>query len=243
MNKKIIFMGSKDVGYECLKFLYNNQKKLDYEIVGVLTNDRGEKIKKYASLKKLKILNSLNEFLNIPKVDITISIQYHEILKTIHIEKSKDLIVNLHMAPLPEYRGSNQFSLAIIEDKEIFGTTIHKLESGIDSGDILFEDRFKIPKNCWVDNLYDITCLRSINLFKNSLKNIINLNINPIAQEELKIERGCGLYFKNQIQTLKKIDLSWDKNKIERYIRATSMHGFDPPFIEIDDKKIYLKTS
>ena len=78
---------------------------------------------------------------------------------------------------------------------------------------------------------------------KKSLKNIIELDINPIPQDKLKKERGCNFYLKKDINTLKKIDLAWDKKKIEKHVRATTMPGFEPPFFEIDNKKIYLGTN
>ena len=85
------------------------------------------------------------------------------------IEKAKEITVNLHMAPLPEYRGCNQFSYCIINEDNFFGTTIHKLEEGIDSGPILFEDRFSIPDKLWV-NEDDMTFNRSVNLFERLFK-------------------------------------------------------------------------
>jgi methionyl-tRNA formyltransferase len=240
MNKKVVFLGSKKIGLECLKILHKNSKNLNYEIVGILTNNRGSDIKNYALENKLKILNSLEEYLNLDHVDITISVQYHEILKTKHIKKAKDLIVNLHMAPLPEYRGCNQFSYAIINDDKEFGTTIHILDEGIDSGDILFESRFRIPKNCWVEELYNLTFEKSIELFYNSLEDIINLNINPIKQISLKNQRKCSIHYRNEIEKLKHIDLNWSKEKIEKHIKATYMPGFEPPYFLLNNKKIYF---
>jgi methionyl-tRNA formyltransferase len=238
--KKVVFLGSKDIGLECLKILNKNKELLNYEIVGVLTNNRGNKIREYSVENNLKILKSLDEFLFLERVDIAFSVQYHEILKKIHIEKAKELIVNLHMAPLPEYRGCNQFSFAIIEKKKVFGTTIHLLDEGIDSGDILFESRFEIPEDCWVEELYELTVKKSIELFQNSLEKIIKLKIKPIPQSSLINERGCSIHFRNEINDLKKIDLSWDKDKIERYIRATYMPGFEPPYFIINNKKFYI---
>jgi methionyl-tRNA formyltransferase len=240
-TKKVVFLGSKDIGLECLQILNDNQRKLNYDIVGVLTNKRGEMIQEYSLENNLRILNSLDEYLSLEQVDIAISIQYHEILKRIHIQKAKELIINLHMAPLPEYRGCNQFSLAIIEDKKAFGTTIHKLEEGIDSGDILFESRFEIPKDCWVSELYELTFKKSIELFKKSLDNIISLNISSTPQPLLEKERGCSLHFRNEINELKKLDLSWSKEKIEKHIRGTYMPGFEPPFFEINGQKIHIQ--
>lgn len=240
-KKKVVFFGTKKIGLECLKILYGNQSKLNYEIIGVLTNKKSDKIKDYSLKRHLNVLNSLSSYLILDEVDILISIQYHKILNLKHIKKAKEISINLHMAPLPEYRGCNQFSLAIIEEKAFFGTTIHKLEEGIDDGDILFETRFKIPKDCWIEELYEITYSKSLELFKKSLPEIISLKFKPISQIELTKERGSSIHFRKEIEKLKKIDLSLNKNEIEKYLRATMMNGFDPPYAEINGKKIYFK--
>jgi methionyl-tRNA formyltransferase len=241
VKKKIFFLGSKKIGLECLKILHKNQNKLNYEIVGVLTNIKSENIKKYSLKNNIKLCNSLEEFLNLDEVDITISVQFDKILNLDHILKAKELAINLHMAPLPEYRGCNQFSLAIIENRNIFGTTIHKLDKGIDSGDILFESRFEIPKDCWVEDLYALTYQKSLTLFQDSLSKIINMDYELTPQLNLQKSRGSSLHYRNEINKLKRIDLSWDTDKINRYIRATSMNGFEPPFTVIGGKKIFFK--
>ena len=61
------------------------------------------------------------------------------------------------MAPLPEYKGCNQFSFAIIDEVNEFGTTIHEIEASIDSGPIIAEKRFFINNNLWVKDLYELT--------------------------------------------------------------------------------------
>ncbi|MBK8684503.1 MAG: hypothetical protein IPN26_05660 [Bacteroidetes bacterium] len=72
-------------------------------------------------------------------MDFLISVQYHQILNERHIQKARTLAINLHMAPLPEYRGCNQFSFAILDQYPEFGTTLHVMDERIDHGDILFE--------------------------------------------------------------------------------------------------------
>jgi methionyl-tRNA formyltransferase len=239
--KKVVLLGAKNIGFECLKILNENSNRLNYKIVGVLTNSRGDEIKQYSNDNNIKLLDSLEDYLSLKEVDIALSIQYHEILKREHIKKAKELIINLHMAPLPEYRGCNQFSFAMINKDKIFGTTIHKLEEGIDSGDILFEDRFDIPKDCWVEELYSITFEKSINLFRNSIDKIINHDIKPIKQTEYMKDRSCSIHYRNEMDKLKIIDLSWSKDKIERYVKATYMPGFEPPYFLLNNEKVYIK--
>ena len=238
--KSIVFLGSKSIGYECLKYLYNQQNKLAVKLVGVLTNARGKKIVEFCENKSLRIIKDLNEFLKIGSCDIAISVQYHEILKKQQIAIANEIFVNLHMAPLPEYRGSNQFSFAIINSDSRFGTTIHRLEEGVDNGAILFEKRFSIPEHCWVEQLYDITYKNSVNLFQKSLPKLISGNYQLRPQESF-IDRKSSFHYRNEIDELKKIDLAWNEEKIMRYIRATYMPGFEPPYTFINEQKYFFK--
>jgi len=238
--KKIVFLGSKEIGLECLKYLFNNRKSLGVEIIGVLTNKRGKEIVNFCKFNNIYILKNLKEYLEIDFVDIGISIQYHQILKKEHIDKAKEITINLHMAPLPEYRGCNQFSYAIINKDTEFGTTIHRLEEGIDSGAILFEKRFKIPPKSWVEDLFKLTLKKSIELFREHIDDIIKANYTLKPQSDYIKSRGTSLHYRKEIDELKRIDLSWPKEKIERHIRATYMPGFEPPYSFINGEKIYF---
>lgn len=238
-KKNVVILCSKKIGLECLKILFLKQQSMSFNIVGVLTNERGEEIIDYCNINNLRIIHNLQEYRSINDIDIAISVQYHKILKQKDIDVASELTVNLHMAPVPEYRGCNQFSFAIINDEEYFGTTLHMIDTGVDSGDILFERRFPIPNNIDVETLYNKTFEESIILFDDNLHKIINGDYFPKAQE-VKINRKQYFYKRKDIENIKKIDLSWSKEKISRYIRATSMPGFDPPYTILNGKKILL---
>ena len=53
--KKILFLGSKQIGLECLKILNSSKNYLDFEIFGVLTNSRGGDIIKYCQNNDIKV--------------------------------------------------------------------------------------------------------------------------------------------------------------------------------------------
>jgi len=238
--KTIIYMGSKEIGYECLEYLFGKLDDFNANIIGVLTNKKGDKTKDFCRLHNIKLIDGLQNFLNFTNPDFIISVQYHEILKKEHINKARKIAINLHMAPLPEYRGCNQFSYAILNKDKYFGTTIHQLEEGIDSGAIIAEKRFIIPKNCWVNELCKLTYKKSIELFKENIRDIINGDFELIPQNFYKEKRNFSIHYRKEIESLKVIDLNWSKEKIERYIRATSMPGFEPPYIVINEEKIYF---
>lgn len=51
---------------------------------------------------------------------------------------------NLHPGPLPEYAGLNVPSWAIYEGKRSHGVTLHWMDEGIDTGPIVWQERFSI---------------------------------------------------------------------------------------------------
>lgn len=242
MHKEVIFLGSKPVGYSCLSYLLSVQDSYNCKVKGILTQSRNEfkgdyNLASLAAEHNIPVFDSIDD---IPETDILYSVQYHKILKQVHISKAREIALNLHMAPLPEYRGSNQFSYAILEGKPEFGVTIHQMDTRIDHGDILFQQRFPIPAGCWVNELYDLTEKSSIALFKSSLENILTGQYTLTPQSSLEGEYGTSLHLRNEINNLKEIDLNWDKEKINRHIRATLMPGFEPPYCFINGQKVYF---
>lgn len=245
MAKRVIFLGSKPIGYQCLKYLIQEREALDVEIVGVISHkrkefDSTEDPGTLAVENNISLFNHLDE---LPECDIIYSVQYHEILKQHHIDKAKQIAVNLHMAPLPEYRGSNQFSFAIIEGKTEFGTTIHRIDTRIDHGEILFQKRFPIPENCWVEDLYKLTFDASVRLFSQTLKHVVSGNYQLLSQKLLEAKYGTSLHYRKEAAKLKEIDPTWDKEKIDRYVRAMSMPGFEPTYAMINGTKVYFTRS
>ena len=241
-EKEIVFLGSKEIGYRCLEYLLRNSERLNAKVVAVLTNDRslmgdGPGIKDLCEEFDLPILGSLEELVEGPDVDLLISVQYHEILRARHIEKARDLAVNLHMAPLPEYRGCNQFSFAIIDQVKEFGTTLHQLDKTVDGGPILFEKRFSVPPECFVKQLYQRTFDASVVLFEESIAHIISGNFRAVPQESFLGERSSSFHWRKEINEIKQIQPEWENEKQQRYFRATYFPPFDPPYMESNGEK------
>lgn len=242
MKNKVIFLGSKPIGYFCLEHLLKQQDAYNIEVVGVLTNNTNRM--GAADLTKLAIeyaipVVTLKDLVSL-ECDFLISVQYHQILKKRHLDIARKMAINLHMAPLPEYRGCNQFTFAIIDDKVEFGTTLHVMNEGIDSGDILAEKRFAIPEDCFVKTLYNLTFEASCALFEEQIGAILKEEVTPIPQANFLDERTTSIHYRKEIATAKKIDLNWDEAKIWRHVRATSMPGFPPPFAEVNGVKINI---
>lgn len=238
--KKVAFLGAKKIGCACLKLLNEQKDALGIEIIAVLTNERGKEIADYCREQSLPVLASLDDYLALPEVDLAISVQYHAILRKAHLAKPKELTVNLHLAPLPEYRGCNQFSFAIVDGCREFGVTLHIMEAGIDDGDIISEIRFPVPEDCWVSELHQMAFEKALELFSREIGNVISSRFFLTPQADLIPLRGSSLHYRKEIETLKKLELGWPEEKILRHLRATYMPGFDPPYFELQGEKIYV---
>jgi methionyl-tRNA formyltransferase len=86
-----------------------------------------------------------------------------------------------------------------------------------------------------------LTFNAAIKLFHESIAPLIEGRYSKTPQAELLKTRTENLHFRNEIQELKKIDLAQPAAEIEKRIRATYMPGFEPPYTEIDGKKVYFK--
>lgn len=246
---KIVFLGSKEVGAACFQYLLSHAKGLDIEVIGVLTNNRKLSAKNdntatvaaLAEKYQIPILESQEDLFHIEKhIDLLLSVQYHEILTAQTLDLAQKAAINLHMAPLPDYRGCNQFSFAIIDEAKEFGTTLHLMTPGIDDGHIIAEKRWPLDSETTVSDLYKKTLQESIELFENSLESIIANDLNLTPQKHYAQFRPSNFHLRSEISALKEIDLAWSDEKIDRYVRATYFPPFDPPYAIKNGKKIPL---
>lgn len=233
--KKIVFLGAKKIGFECLAQLFARQKELDYEIIAVGTSHRGVEIKEFCKTHNIKEIQNLDDLLEL-EFDLLFSVQYHLILRQEHINCAREIAFNLHLAPLPEYRGCNQFSFAILNEDREFGVTLHKMDCGIDSGDIIFERRFAIPKDCFVGDLVELANQEGLQLFCEKLPCLINGEYEFIPQSNC-VALKREFHYRREIEALKCVDLYGGGALIEKVIRATAMPGFEPPYCIIGGRK------
>ena len=243
-HRKVLFLGSKKIGYECLRTLIQLQKKNEVNICGIVTNPERENPKysfsDIASASNIKIYKNIDESLARHEIDFIVSVQYHKILSTHQIQCAKSMAINLHMAPLPEYRGCNQFSFAIYNKTRIFGATLHIINEEVDGGDILAEERFEINEGIDVVELYNKTYTTSLKLFNDKILAIMNGECNRIPQNKLIRDRGSKLYYRKDIIALKQLNLEQGIKDIVQRVKATSMTGFEPPYFEYNSQKYFV---
>lgn len=76
--------------------------------------------------------------------DLFVSISFNQIFQKEIIEKPPLGTINCHAGKLPFYRGRNVLNWALINDEPEFGVTVHYVDTGIDTGDIILQECFPI---------------------------------------------------------------------------------------------------
>lgn len=76
--------------------------------------------------------------------DLFIIATFHNILKPAIFNIPKITSINIHPSYLPHYRGADPINMAIDDKAEWTGVTIHKVDAGVDTGEILFQEKLQI---------------------------------------------------------------------------------------------------
>jgi len=79
-------------------------------------------------------------------VDYLISFCYPYRVNKHILNTAKNLSINFHPAPLPEYKGFSVYNFGIMNEEEKWGTTAHIMEEKFDTGPILRQNKFPICK-------------------------------------------------------------------------------------------------
>ncbi len=155
---KILFMGTPDFARESLDNLY----KAGFEICGVVTqpdrpSGRGMKlvaspVKEYAIEKGLKLfqpekISNNDEFKNEIKElapDLVCVVSYGVILPKSFLKIPPLGCINVHPSMLPKYRGPAPIQWAILNGDKETGVSIMYLDAGMDSGDIILQEKVEI---------------------------------------------------------------------------------------------------
>jgi methionyl-tRNA formyltransferase len=77
---------------------------------------------------------------------------YNRIIKGDLLERYP--VINVHYSPLPRYRGRAPVNWAIINGEAFAAISIHLVDSGLDSGNILYQEKIPISPGDTVTDLY-----------------------------------------------------------------------------------------
>jgi len=238
MQYNLLFLGGGVIASKCLEHL----KSENINIKGVVTsqafydqnNDYFGDAKYFSN--ETKDETELIPFIKSENIDLIISIQHPWILSENLINLVNGFAFNLHNAIIPDYKGHNTISHAIINGEKFYGTTIHWLAPKVDMGDIVFIAKTEIESNTTAFSLYQ----EMVDLSASNFEKFMDYLTTGKDLPRVKIEGKGKFYSKFGLDNFKKINDPSDLVELDRKSRAFYFPPHEPAFIEVGDKRHYV---
>jgi len=238
---KIVVLGSHPQSFPCLRYML--QSVPECEIVGVVPHQTQPPIRDDQDIRTLARARNVAllgpDALADLQFDLGISLLFDRVLPASVIERPRLGFVNIHLGPLPRFRGANSvmhaIRLARRDDHWTFGVTLHYMAPKVDTGPIIDLLEFPILADDTAYTLHARACEHVFPLFER--------NIHRLVQSATRLpsrpQEGHSYFFRKG-EVDHEIDLSRPPDEIHDRIRALTFPGKDRPYATIGGHRIYL---
>jgi methionyl-tRNA formyltransferase len=209
---KLIYMGTPDFAVPTLEALLDRGNR----VPAVVTQPdkpqgRGKKVvfspvKRLALERNIPVLqpekassSSFCDQIRVMNPDLIIVVAFGQILKKRLLDIPKWGVVNIHASLLPKLRGAAPIQHAIMNNQRVTGLTVMRMDEGMDTGPILFQEEVPVLQDETAGHLHDRLSVMAGELMVRSLKSMAEGPVHETPQDSSeatyapKIERENGL--------------------------------------------------
>lgn len=152
------------------------------------------------------------------KADLIISVHLRKVLKKETFTLAKKGAINVHPSLLPKYRGLSPQHQVLIHGEKESAVTIHFIEEGIDTGDIITQQKFEIKPTDYIKDIQ----FKMLAIYKTIMVDAVKL-----LQDErfvpTKQQTAGASYFGAIKMKDREININSTKTEAYNLIRAVSM--------------------
>lgn len=156
------------------------------------------------------------------QVDLFVSMSFNQIFKETMINLPRYKTINCHAGKLPFYRGRNILNWVLINDETEFGVTVHYMDEGIDTGDIILQETYPITDDDNYGTLLERAYDGCADVLYKAVKLIQNNEVECIRQKDID---PVGMYCGVRRQGDEIIDWNQSSREIFNFIRAVCIPG------------------
>ena len=220
----LVLAGKNNIAVNALEFVIENY---DQEVAVVCNQtDNGKhgwqrSLRKTASDKGIAEI-SLEEAYK--KAKVFISLEFDKIVRPEKFKTSN--VYNVHFSLLPKYKGMYTSIWPIINNENVSGVTLHKIDKGIDTGNIIKQCEFNISTFDRSQDLYRKYIKTSIEIFKKEFFSIMEGGLNSHQQQS----NNSTYYSKSSLNFSNlNVDLNQTAFSIKRQVYAYSFRIYQLP--------------
>ncbi|MDO9509825.1 MAG: methionyl-tRNA formyltransferase, partial [Candidatus Magasanikbacteria bacterium] len=159
--------------------------------------------------------------------------QYGLIIPQTVLDSAKHGSINIHTSLLPKYRGASPIQSAILNGEKETGTTIMLMDSKMDHGPILTQEKIVITPDDNYLTLSEKMLLIACELLNKTIKEYLNGNIKPQEQNHEK-KTLCKMFDRED----GKVD--FNKSAIDIYNQFRGFYVWPEIFTFFDNKRVKL---
>ena len=149
--------------------------------------------------------------------DLFVSMSFNQIFRSKLLDLPRLKAINCHAGKLPFYRGRNVLNWVLINGENEFGITVHYMDEGIDTGDIILQRIFEITETDNYAKLLVKAYKECGAILYDSIKLVQAGNVNIIRQSDLD---PIGSYCITRIQGDEILNWNLTSWEIFNFVRA-----------------------
>ncbi|NLY45188.1 MAG: methionyl-tRNA formyltransferase [Tissierella sp.] len=228
LKTKIGYFADGKWAHEAFKLLIKDNS-IEIKFICVRYDSEDLVLKKYASDHNIDYIKHDNinspEFIQLVKkynCDLFVSMSFNQIFKNEIINLPKLRSINCHAGKLPFYRGRNVLNWALINDEKEFGITVHYIDEGIDTGDIILQRTFEITDNDNYSTLLETAYIQCASILYDAIKLLQFGKVKSIKQSDIN---RYGFYCGRRNQGDEALTWNQSSRDIFNFIRAICNPG------------------
>jgi methionyl-tRNA formyltransferase len=243
---KVLFMGTPDFAAVTLEKLI----KSEHELLGVVTQPdkqkgRGRELS-ISPVKELALKHGIPvfqpnkvreaEFIDLVKAmapEVIVVAAFGQILPKTFLDIPFYGCINVHGSLLPKYRGAAPIQYSIIDGENETGITIMYMDIGIDTGDMILQEKLTIADNETGGSLFDKMAYLGADLLLKALEQLEAGTAVRIPQDN---EQATYVKILNKDMGL--LDFNQPAVKLERLIRG--LNPWPSAYTYLDGKTLKL---
>jgi len=234
---RIVFMGRKQVAADSLVWL-NDQAGV--QVVAVITDSHLENSPTSAVARSLgipvmsrqQVEDSVSK--QAIEFDLGLSMLYWQKIRAPILDRATLGVVNFHPAPLPDFKGTAGYNVAILNGLSEWASSAHYVDKDIDTGPIIDVSHF--PFDAGTATAYTLEARTRIALF-DQFKSVVGRILKQ--RERLPTTENVGGRYiaRAEMEAMKEVRPGDD---LDRKVRAFWFPPYDGAYVVVDGKKYTL---
>lgn len=243
---RVIFMGTPDIAVPALEQIIEAGHEV---VLAVSQPDKAvgrSKALKYTPVKECALSHGIEvyqpekiraeesvAYLKTYEPDVIVVEAFGQIVSQAVLDIPKYGCVNIHTSLLPKYRGAAPIQWAVLNGESVTGVTTMRMDSGIDTGDMIMKQEVIIKEGETSGTLYDRLAEEGAKLIVKTLEAIENGTAVYTPQDA-----SFATHTKKITKEMGSIDWSKSAEEIERLIRG--MNPWPSAYTRLDDKNVKI---